>query len=32
MLCTDSGYNINKNMVDNKGKSLVHYCVSLNEF
>ena len=32
MLCTDSGNNINKNMVDNKGKSLVHYCVSLNEF
>ena len=32
MLCTDAGYNINKSMVDNKGKSLVHYCVSLNEF
>ena len=32
MLCTDSGSNINKSMVDNKGKSLVHYCVSLNEF
>ena len=32
MLCTDSGNNINKSMVDNKGKSLVHYCVSLNEF
>ena len=32
MLCKDSDNNIDKNSVDIEGKSLVHYCVSLNEF
>ena len=32
MLCTDSGNNIDKNLVDINGKSLIHYCVSLNDF
>ena len=32
MLCNDSGNNIDKKAVDLKGKSLVHYCVSLNDF
>ena len=31
-LCEDSGNNIDKNTVDSKGKSLIHYCVSLNDF
>ena len=31
-LVNDSGNNIDKNSVDSKGKSLVHYCVSLNNF
>ena len=31
-LCEDAGNKIDKNSVDNNGKSLVHYCVSLNNF
>ena len=32
MLVNDCGNNINKNIVDNEFKSLVHYCVSVNNF
>ena len=32
MLCQDGGNRIDKNLVDINGKSLVHYCVSLNNF
>ena len=31
-LCEDAANNIDKNTVDSQGKSLVHYCVSLNNF
>ena len=32
MLCEKGGNKIDKNAVDTNGKSLVHYCVSLNNF
>ena len=32
MLCKDAVNNLDRNIVDNNGKSLVHYCVSLNNF
>ena len=32
MLINDTGNNIDKNAVDKDGKSLIHYCVSLNNF
>ena len=32
MLCKDAKNKIDKNIIDNKGKSLVHYCVSLNNY
>ena len=32
MLCENAGNKIDKNIIDNDGKSLIHYCVSLNNF
>ena len=32
MLCKDAGKKLDKNIIDKKGKSLVHQCVSLNNF